>query len=310
MNNTEKIDAREFEIVGVNEAETEKISKPSLTFWGDAWRRFKQNKVALTFLMIVLFFTFIAIFGTFLTKYKYDALNLGIKLTKPFAIKGHILGTDDLGRDLFARLSQGIRVSMGLSLIVATICVIFGSLYGAIAAYFGGLVETIMIRIIEIVMSIPSLIYILLLMVIMGNKLETIIIALSLTRWLDYALLVRGEIKKLKTNEYVMASQSLGADFWWIVTKHLIPNTLSVIIVKLTIDIPQIIFTEAFLSYLGLGVPIPQASLGNLVKNGFDLVDSAPYLFYIPAITISLITLAFNVIGDALNDALNPKLRN
>ena len=159
-------------------------------------------------------------------------------------------------------------------------------------------------------MAIPSLIYIILLMVVMGNSLWTIIIAMSLTRWLNYALLVRGEVLKLKQSEYVMASQSLGANFWWIIKKHLIPNALGVIIVSLTTDIPQIIFTEAFLSFIGLGVPIPQASLGNLVKEGFSYADSYPYLFFIPAVVISLITLSFNIVGDALNDALNPKLRN
>ena len=302
----------DFEIVGANTTQSEEIYKPSLTFWQDGWRRFKKNKLALSFLGITLVFLFLAIFGQSLTKYSYRAQDLSAKFLSPTKglTKGHYLGTDNLGRDLFARLSQGIRISMELSLITAAICVVFGTIYGAVSAYFGGIIDTIMTRIVEILLIIPSMIYIILLMVVMGNSVKTIIIAMSLTRWLNYSLLVRGEVLKIKENEFVLASKSLGGNFLWITLKHLIPNTLSVIIIRLTTDIPNIIFTEAFLSFIGLGVPIPQASLGNLVFDGFVNMTSYPYLFIIPSVVISLITLAFNIVGDALNDALNPKLRD
>lgn len=302
----------DFEIVGANTTQSEVIYKPSLTFWQDGWRRFKKNKLALSFLGITLVFLFLAIFGQSLTKYSYRAQDLSAKFLSPTKglRKGHYLGTDNLGRDLFARLSQGIRISMELSLITAAICVVFGTIYGAVSAYFGGIIDTIMTRIVEILLIIPSMIYIILLMVVMGNSVKTIIIAMSLTRWLNYSLLVRGEVLKIKENEFVLASKSLGGNFLWITLKHLIPNTLSVIIIRLTTDIPNIIFTEAFLSFIGLGVPIPQASLGNLVFDGFVNMTSYPYLFIIPSVVISLITLAFNIVGDALNDALNPKLRD
>ena len=302
----------DFEIVGANTTQSEVIYKPSLTFWQDGWRRFKKNKLALSFLGITLVFLFLAIFGQSLTKYSYRAQDLSAKFLSPAKGlgKGHYLGTDNLGRDLFARLSQGIRISMELSLITAAICVVFGTIYGAVSAYFGGIIDTIMTRIVEILLIIPSMIYIILLMVVMGNSVKTIIIAMSLTRWLNYSLLVRGEVLKIKENEFVLASKSLGGNFLWITLKHLIPNTLSVIIIRLTTDIPNIIFTEAFLSFIGLGVPIPQASLGNLVFDGFVNMTSYPYLFVIPSVVISLITLAFNIVGDALNDALNPKLRD
>ena len=304
--------AEDFKIVGPDTAQNEVIYKPSLTFWQDGWRRFKKNKLALSFLALTVFFAFLAIFGQHLTKYSYRAQDLTQKFLSPSqGIKtGHYLGTDNLGRDLFARLSQGIRISMELSIVTAIICVIFGTVYGAISAYFGGIIDTIMTRIVEILMIIPSMIYIILLMVVMGNSVKTIIIAMSLTRWLGYSLLVRGEVLKIKESEFVLASKSLGGNFIWITLRHLIPNTLSVIIIRLTTDIPNIIFTEAFLSFIGLGVPIPQASLGNLVFDGFTNMDSDPYLFIIPAVVISLITLAFNIVGDALNDALNPKLRS
>ena len=302
----------DFKIVGADTTQSEEIYKPSLTFWQDGWRRFKKNKLALTFLGITIIFLFLAIFGQHLTKYSYRAQDLSEKFLSPSKgiAKGHYLGTDNLGRDLFARLSQGIRISMELSIITAAICVIFGTIYGAVSAYFGGIIDTIMTRIVEILLIIPSMIYIILLMVVMGNSVKTIIIAMSLTRWLNYSLLVRGEVLKIKENEFVLASKSLGGNFLWITLKHLIPNTLSVIIIRLTTDIPNIIFTEAFLSFIGLGVPIPQASLGNLVFDGFVNMTSYPYLFVIPSVVISLITLAFNIVGDALNDALNPKLRD
>mgnify|MGYP000380061358 FL=1 len=302
----------DFKIVGPDTTQSEVIYKPSLTFWQDGWRRFKKNKLALTFLGITLIFIFLAIFGQSLTKFSYRDQDLSAKFLSPAKGlgKGHYLGTDNLGRDLFARLSQGIRISMELSLITAAICVVFGTIYGAVSAYFGGIIDTIMTRIVEILLIIPSMIYIILLMVVMGNSVKTIIIAMSLTRWLNYSLLVRGEVLKIKENEFVLASKSLGGNFFWITLKHLIPNTLSVIIIRLTTDIPNIIFTEAFLSFIGLGVPIPQASLGNLVFDGFVNMTSYPYLFVIPSVVISLITLAFNIVGDALNDALNPKLRD
>ena len=302
----------DFRLVGPDATKSETIYKPSLTFWQDAWRRFKQNKIALFFLFIILGFTFIAIFGQMFSKYQYMQQNLAIRFTEPFKDmrSGHWLGTDDFGRDIFVRLAQAIKVSMTLAIVVVVICVLIGTIYGAVSAYFGGRIDQLMTRFVEIVMAIPSLIYIILLMVVLGNNLTTIIIAMTLSRWLNYSLLVRGEVLKLKETEYVLASRALGGNFWWIMIKHLIPNTLGIIIVRLTTDIPQIIFTEAFLSYIGLGVPIPQASLGNMVSSGYEVIDSHLYLFMIPAVAISLITLAFNIVGDALSDALNPKLRN
>lgn len=306
------VSKEDFKYVGPDRSKNEYISKPSLTYWQDSWRRFKKNKLAVSFLLILIIYLFIGIFGQYLTKFSYFEQNTADRFLSPITgfFKGHILGTDSLGRDIFARISQGIKISMLLSIVVASICVVIGTIYGAIAAYFGGVVDSIMVRAIEVILSIPSMIYIILLMVIMGNSVKTIIIALSLTRWLSYALLVRGEVLKIKENEYVLASRALGANFWHIVVKHLIPNTLSIIIVRLTMDIPSIIFSEAFLSFIGLGVPIPQASLGNLVSDGFKEINTHLYLFLIPAISISLVTLSFNIIGDALSDALNPKLRD
>jgi len=237
---------------------------------------------------------------------------LNAVMTKPLHAPDNenLLGTDILGRDILSRIIYGTRYSLFMTLALVGTVFTLGTILGLLAGYFGGIVDTIMTRIVEILMIIPSMIYIILLMVVMGNSIKTIIIAMSLTRWLNYSLLVRGEVLKIKENEFVLASKSLGGNFFWITIKHLIPNTLNVIIIRLTTDIPSIVFTEAFLSYIGLGVPLPQASLGNLVSDGLAGMSTYPYLFIIPATVLSLITLAFNIVGDALNDALNPKLRS
>ena len=175
----------DFKIVGPDTTQSEEIYKPSLTFWQDGWRRFKKNKLALTFLGITIIFLFLAIFGQHLTKYSYRAQDLSEKFLSPSKgiVKGHYLGTDNLGRDLFARLSQGIRISMELSIITAAICVVFGTIYGAVSAYFGGIIDTIMTRIVEILLIIPSMIYIILLMVVMGNSVQTICIGFKIAWW-------------------------------------------------------------------------------------------------------------------------------
>ena len=192
-----KTTPEDFTFVGPDKNKREEITKPSLTYWQDAWRRFKKNKLAMSFLIFLGFVLFLAIFGQQITKYSYFEQNTKLRFLTPFKgfSLGHYLGTDTLGRDLFARISQGIRVSMELAIIVATVCVVIGTIYGSIAAYFGGIIDMLMVRFIEIVIAVPSMIYIILLMVVMGNSVKTIVIALSLTRWLGYALLVRGYYK-------------------------------------------------------------------------------------------------------------------
>lgn len=167
----------------------------------------------------------------------------------------------------------------------------------------------VMMRTVEVFMAVPSMIYIILLMVVIGPGMHTIIIAMSITRWMYMAMIVRGEVLKLKKQEYIMASISLGASPLRVIVKHLIPNAMGQIIVALTLDIPQAIFTEAFLSFIGIGIPIPLASWGSLANDGFEMIAEAPHLFIIPAILISITTLSFNIFGDGLRDALDPKLR-
>ena len=219
------------------------------------------------------------------------------------------LGTDDLGRDLFTRLWEGSRVSFMIAIISVLFTVLFGVVYGGVSGYIGGKADTIMMRIIEILMVIPDMLYIMLLSIVLARGITTITLVLAFTSWMGTAILVRGEVLRLKHSEYVLASQTLGADAKRVIFKHLIPNCMGPIIVNMTMMIPKMIFAEAFLSFIGLGVPAPYASLGVLVNDGAKIFYQYPHLLITPAIVLCLIMLAFNMLGDGLRDSLDPKLR-
>ena len=300
-----------FKIVGKDLEESEKIYKPSMTYWQDAVRRFKSNKVNMFFFTLLIVMIFFAIFGPYLNEYDYREMNPEFQFRFGMeAVKSkYYFGTDEFGRDVFTRMWQGGRISLSIALVVVILEGIIGTIYGGVAGYFGGKIDFIMMRIVEIFMAVPSMIYIILLMVVLGPGIHTIIIAMGFTRWMIMAMIVRGEVLKLKEQEYVMASLVLGGSPFWIILKHLIPNAMGQIIVRLTMDIPTAIFTEAFLSFIGIGVPAPMASWGSLANDGYNLLARGPHLFVIPALFISLTTLSFNVVGDGLRDALDPKLR-
>lgn len=305
------MNSNEFKIVGKDLEESEKIAKPSLTYWQDAYRRLKANKVTVFFFWIIVALVIMAIVGPYLNKFSYREQNLdfSFRFGKEAVSKGYYFGTDDFGRDLFTRIWEGGRISLMIALVVVALEGVIGTLYGGIAGFFGGKIDLIMMRIVEIFLAIPTLIYIILLMVVMGPGVLTIIIAMGATRWMSMALIVRGEVLRLKEQEYVMAAINLGASPMWIILKHLIPNSMGQIIVRLTMDIPSAIFTEAFLSFIGIGVPAPLASWGSLANDGYKLLSRGAHLFIIPSIFISLTTLSFNMVGDGLRDALDPRLR-
>lgn len=285
----------------------DKIVRPSLTYWSDAWRRLKENKLALLSLIALIVIVVMAIIGPMISPFEYDAQDFTVINQAPNSV--HWFGTDDLGRDLFVRAWKGARVSLLIGLVSAVINVTIGIIYGGIAGYKGGYVDTIMMRIVEIIYSIPALLWIILLMIILGQGLTTIIIALSISGWGGMARLVRGQVLQLKEMEYVLAAQTLGASSWRIILKHLIPNAMGPIIINLTFQVPDAIFTEAFLSYIGLGVPAPLASWGTLANEGTKVLTIYPYQIVFPAILISVTMLAFNIFGDGIRDSLDPKLR-
>ncbi len=229
--------------------------------------------------------------------------------TKTIRNKTYIFGTDYLGRDMFIRVIYGGRISLIVGFVAAFLNFIIGVLYGGIAGYFGGRIDNVMMRIVDIIGSIPTLLYVILLMVIMKPGLGTIIVALSITHWLSMARIVRGQVLSLKEQEFVLAAKTLGASTKRIMLKHLIPNIMGPVMVSVTMQVPHAIFTEAFLSFVGLGISAPKASWGALCNDALAGLFTYPYQLFYPAIAISITILAFNLFGDGLRDALDPKQR-
>ncbi|MCF7791241.1 MAG: ABC transporter permease [Victivallales bacterium] len=301
----------DFERVGNNVIESELIYSKNMSYWEDVFRRLKKNKSAVTAFWIIIILIFFCIFGPLMNKFSFREMNHLIGSTWNWEVikLGHYFGTDEFGRDFFTRVWEGGRVSFIIALVVVFFEGIIGAVYGGVAGFCGGKVDLVMMRIVEILFVIPPMIYIILLMIVMGPGIATIIVAMSISRWVPMAMIVRGEVLRIKEYEFVMASQALGAGPVRILFKHLLPNTLGLIIVRLTLDIPRAVFTEAFLSFIGIGVPAPFCSWGSLSNDGYIQLYSDPYLFLIPAILISIVTFSFNIIGDGLRDALDPKLR-
>ncbi|MBQ7678278.1 MAG: ABC transporter permease [Butyrivibrio sp.] len=315
----QKIDSSRFAWVGESAHDREAIGRPSLTFWQDAVRRLVKNRVALFCLILILILTLMSIFAPMLSAFDYREQHYGHTNAPMGTIcdnpdcagygHKHLFGTDTLGRDIYTRIWMGGRVSLTIAVVSALIDLVLGCIYGGISGYFGGTLDIIMMRILEIINGIPYLIIVILHMMIMKPGMITIIIAYSLVGWIPMARLVRGQVVALKQQEYIAAAEAMGASAWRIIARHLLPNTLSVVIVRVTLAIPAAIFSEAYLSYLGLGIPLPMCSWGSLAQAGIENFRIYPYQLMLPAICISLTMLAFNMFGDGLRDAFDPKLR-
>ncbi|BBB92654.1 MAG TPA: ABC transporter permease [Methylomusa anaerophila] len=283
------------------------IARPSTTYWQDAWRRLKENKMAMAGMVMILLITLLALFGPLFSKYSYSDQKLQFANQTPSA--EHWFGTDNLGRDLFTRVLYGARISLSIGIVASILNFTIGVLYGGISGFFGGRVDSVMMRIIDVLYGIPLLLYVILLMVVMEPGLTNIFIALGFVYWLGMARIVRGQILALKELEYILAARLIGADSWRIILRHLIPNSMGPIIVTATLAIPEAIFTEAFLSFIGLGVSAPMASWGVLASEGVTSLRSYPFQLLFPALAISITMLSFNFLGDGLRDALDPRMR-
>lgn len=255
-----------FQRVGVDEQSSETIVRPSISYWQDAIRRLKKNKVAMFSLFFLIFMILMCIFAPYIYPHPYNEQNIAITNQGPTL--EHIFGLDDLGRDIFARIWVGGRVSLTIGIVGALISLVVGTLYGGISGFCGGIVDDIMMRILEILVGIPYMVVVIIVSVYLGKGMTSLMIALCLTSWTGLARLVRGEIIELKESEYVMAARALGTSPLKIITKHLIPNTLSVIIINTTFAIPSFIFSEAFLSFLGMGIQPPDTSWGAMASLG------------------------------------------
>lgn len=301
------LDKSQFVRVGKNIEKMEAITRPNLTYWKDAWRRIKQNKIAFAGLMIIILYTLLAIFGPMMNKYGYTEIN-SAKMNQ-FISSEHWFGTDELGRDLWTRLWRGARVSLSIGFIATILNTVIGGLVGGISGYYGGRLDSVLMRIIDVMYGIPYLIVSILVMVVLGQGIISLIIAMVIVGWIGTARFVRGEVLRLKEQDFVSAAKVLGVSDFSIIVKHIIPNVMGLIITNLTMAVPRAIFNEAFLSYIGLGIAPPECSWGILAKSGAKLLRIHPYQLFIPSFFICTTMLALNLLGDGLRDALDPKLR-
>jgi oligopeptide transport system permease protein len=336
-NTTEEIQKNWFEPAPKDHFENEKIAKPQLPLSKDAWIRVRKNKGALISLVILFIIIVMAIIGPSLSSHggdEQDVTRANLPPRIPILENWGILdgsqviggvetnkykdlhideyywfGTDGLGRDLFTRTWLGTRISLYIALLAALIDMLIGVIYGLISGFKGGKVDNIMQRILEVMAGIPNLIVVILMLLILKPGILSITIAMVITGWIGMARVVRGQILKVKNQEFVLAARTLGAKNTRLLFKHLLPNISGVIIVNTMFTIPSAIFFEAFLSFIGIGLQAPTASLGTLIEDGYKTFQFLPHLMIIPCVVISMILITCNLIGDGLRDAFDPKMR-
>lgn len=338
MNVPEKIEKHRFDPAPKDQSDLERIEKPQLSFAKDAWLRVRKNKAAIVSAVLLFLVVVMAIIGPYLSKFDPYAQNVahgnlpprvpvledigifdgsqkigGVETNKyeELGIEEYYwFGTDSLGRDLFSRVWVGTRVSLYIALLAAVIDMVIGVVYGLISGFKGGRVDNVMQRILEVISGIPNLIVVILMLLILKPGIMSITIALVITGWVGMARVVRGQVLKLRNQEYILASRTLGASNFRLLFKHLLPNLSGVIIINTMFTIPSAIFFEAFLSFIGIGLQAPEASLGTLIEDGYKTFQFLPHLMVIPCIVICIILIACNLMGDGLRDAFDPKMRD
>ncbi|HWQ72553.1 MAG TPA: ABC transporter permease [Desulfitobacteriaceae bacterium] len=286
--------------------ENELSNETHMTIGQNTWRLFLKNHLATAGLFILVLITLFSLIGPLFSRFDYFTNNLNTTNLSPNWI--HPFGTDELGRDLLSRIMYGTRISLLIGFGSVLINLTIGIFYGGISGYLGGRIDNIMQRIIDIIFCIPDLLYIILLMVTFGAGLQNIFIVLGLINWVPMARTVRGQILTLREQEFILAARTLGASKRRILLKHLFPNMIGPIIIVAALQIPTAIFMEAFLSFIGLGIQSPLVSLGSLTANGRMNIPSYPFALIFPSITLALLILAFNFVGDGLRDAFDPKM--
>lgn len=294
-----------FEKLSDSEKNNEFIAVQSKTYFQDAWAHFKKNKLALVSLCFLLVMVALAILVPLLSPYTYDGQDLMLRNDPPSL--SHPLGTDKFGRDIFVRLMYGARISLSVGFAAAFINLFLGVVYGGVCGYFGGKLDMVLMRIADIIYSIPSMLYVIMVMLIFGSNIFSVLLALSVSGWIGMARQVRTQVMSLKEREYAQAARVMGASHRRILFKHLITNSIGPIIVNTTLMVPQAIFTEAFLAFVGIGISIPQSSWGTMANEARSLIQSYPIQMLWPVLAISLTMLSLNFIGDGLNEALDPR---
>lgn len=342
-NMIQKFNPEDFLPASNEEKQSLVIMRESVSFWKDGLRRLLKNKIAMVSLVVIVIIMFFSFIVPSFYPYSYEQQMKGSNNLAPMEyseqeleriaagekVFPHVLGTDKLGRDYAIRVMMGSRISIMVGLIAAAIILVIGSLMGSIAAFFGGWVDLVIMRIVDIIYTIPEVLLIVLIsfaikaplaqlamvpgfgwIQVVGANLISIFIVFALLYWVGMARMVRSQILTLKESEYVTAARALGASNGRIIKKHLLTNCIGTLIVITTLQIPSSIFTESFLSFLGLGVAVPMPSLGSLASEAINGMNTYPYLLFIPALLISLIILSFNLLGDGLRDAFDPKMKN
>ena len=284
-----------FKVIGYTEEDANRIDRPTISYWQDAWRRLRKNPIAMGSLVVLGILLVMVIIGPHIKGYDYVSMNIAEK-NQGVSSK-------------FSRVWVGARASLIIAIVATAIKLIIGTVYGALMAHFGGWVDEVLMRIIEVINSIPSLLLTILIMMILGNNLFALLVALSVTAWCNTARQVRGMIKQLRETEYVYAAEVLGAKPLRIILKHYVPNMLGILILDTATAIPMFIFTEAGLSFLGIGLKAPSISLGVLISMGQQNMDFYPSQLLFPCLVLCIIVMAFNLLGDGLRDALDPRLR-
>ncbi|WP_391120493.1 oligopeptide ABC transporter permease [Psychrobacillus sp. L3] len=335
---TKNLPTDSFERIHIDSTHAERISKPSMSFWQDAWLRIRKNKAAIVSVFILAFIIIMAFVGPMIGPHDaetqtithanlppkvpgleklgiFDGVGkLGGKEVDLYKMKKvdtyYWFGTDGLGRDMFSRVWKGTQISLFIAFVAALIDMLIGVAYGGISGFYGGRVDDIMQRIVEILYGIPTLVIVILMILFMEPGLTAIIIAITITGWIGMSRVVRGQVLKFKNQEFVLASRTLGASNGRIISKHILPNIIGIIIINTMFTIPSAIFFEAFLSFIGLGLQPPTASLGTLINDGYSLIQFQPHVLLFPSIILSLLMIAFNLLGDGLRDAFDPKMKD
>ncbi len=296
-----------FRKLEAEEKNDEFIAVESQTFLQAAMKNFRHNKRALAGAVILLIVILLAIFGPMISPYSYETQNTALKNAAPSA--AHWFGTDKFGRDIFVRILYGARISLMVGLVAAIINLVIGTVYGGISGYIGGKTDMLMMRIVDIIYSVPAMLYIVLIMLIFGASVTSVMIGISISSWIDMARIVRQEVRSLKEQEFAMAAFVIGASDKRILFKHLLVNTVGQIIVTVTLMVPQAIFTEAWLSFLGVGISAPLASWGTLAQDARALIEIYPMQTAYPMLAICITIFAFNFVGEGLGTALDPKAK-
>ena len=286
------------------ERNSEFIAMDSKTYLQDAWGRFKKNKLALISLIFLGIMILLAIFVPIISPYTYDGMSDDVNIMPCMA---HLLGTDKFGRDILTRLMYGARISLMVGFLAAILNLIIGVVYGGIAGYAGGKVDMVMMRIIDCIYSIPSMLYVILIMLVLGSNIYSVLVGISISSWIGMARQVRTQIQTLKQQEFAMAAYVIGASKKRILFKHLIINSMGPIVVSATMMVPDAIFTEAFLAFIGIGISLPQASWGTLCNEARAQLTQYPIQIIWPVMAICLTVLALNFIGDGVGEELDPK---